>query len=273
MGDSHFDVHTNPATATRGVSRYPNGPAIWACAELGHGFRLVERTNGYAWLGGTDVIGDLDHGYPGWTAANLLDSYDGIHFPVAHALTKDFDAVLIQCGGNDAAGVDGLTAAARVAAVGTAMKASGKPVIITGVFPRGPVRGVVERDRIRQLNEALPALCEANGLLWLPWHTLIETDADGYATPTHLVDWSGSQVHVNSLGGQLLGRCLSEFLVRHFTIGNRWTPPPVGILNGLPRTHTCPVLPGGFLAPGDSRGPGPLHFPNLPTNMVRHGRR
>lgn len=228
LGDSHFDVHTNAATTTRGISRYANGPAIWACAELGHSIRLVDRSNGYVWGGATGVSGDLDHGYPGWTAANLLTSYDGVHFPVTHALTKEFDAVLIQCGGNDAAGAGGVTPAERVAAVGTAMKVKGKPVIITGVFPRGPVRGAVERDRIRELNADLPALCEMNGLLWLPWYTLIETDADGYATPTHIVDWSSSQVHLNSLGGQLLGAALSEFLVQHFTIGGEWTPPPVG---------------------------------------------
>lgn len=224
LGDSHIEVHTNPATATRGASRYSTGPAIWTCSRFGQGIKLVARTNGYPSGNGSD----LDHGYPGWSAGSILTSWDGIHYPVAHALTKEFDAVLIQCGGNDVALVDAATAAARVVAVGNAMKTSGKPVIITGVFPRGPKRGVIERDRIRQLNELLPGLCETSGLLWLPWHSLIETDQDGYATPTHIVDWSTSQVHVNSLGAQLLGGALSDFLERHFTIGASWTPPPVG---------------------------------------------
>ena len=222
LGDSHIDSHTSSPTATQAGYFRSDGPVNFSRVSLNKAFDLVERSNGYST---GSALPDLDHGYPGYTAASILTTFDGSYYPVTHALTKDFDVVLVACGGNDVSGGDdGATAAANVIAVGNAMKAAGKPVIITGIFPRSSASGSTIRDEIDAANAALPALCAANGLLWLPWHTAVETDGSGYATTNHV--WDG--VHLTPAGAQAVGAELTTFIETHFALGDVFVPPADG---------------------------------------------
>ena len=222
LGDSHIDSHTSSPTATQAGYFKADGPVNFSRVSLNKAFDLVERSNGFPT---GSALPDLDHGYPGYTAASILDTYDGSYYPVTHALTKECDAVLVACGGNDiAGGADGATAAANVIAVGNALKAAGKPVIITGIFPRSSAAGIAIRDRIQAANAALPGLCSANGLKWLPWHTAVETDVDGYMTSNHTADGT----HLLPAGAQAVGAELTEYLQANFRLGAAFSPPADG---------------------------------------------
>lgn len=241
LGDSHIEAHANARNTVIGPLRKIQGFSLITQAELNHSFALVSRLNGYP-TGA--VLEDIHHGYAGRTSAELTNGftgYTGANSPSSYALTTDFDAVLICAGGNDVATVDGPTAAAQIVALGVKMAGSGKPVIIGGIFPRMALRGQVpltqeqsntERDRIAAANAALPALCSANGLLWLPWHTEIETDEDGFATDRHLINLTSEGwrdgTHLLPLGAHVVSRPLTALLQSRFITGTPFEPPADG---------------------------------------------
>lgn len=190
--------------------RGPFGPAQ---ARLGWPFTFAVRTNG----GDTGtILNDLDHGYGGYTNEYLRTGYPQPNptiFPVTHALSVGPDAILYCVTGNDLAG--GATSSQSLAQITltlAALKASGKPVYLTNVLPRGS--GIADastyRDKKDDLNTSLVTLASQSRVPLLQWDSYV-SDEDGYL-PTDYQQGGGDMVHLNNAGGLLLVQPLADFL-------------------------------------------------------------
>ena len=137
---------------------------------------------------------DRDHGYSGITVHGLVVGRnesegwipEGL-IPVADACATDADIYVLEGGTNDL-GLPATKVISRIEAYWEYFRSRGKEVIALNLPPYGSGGGVAARDRVNEVNAALPGLAQAMGVTLIDIHSLVSLDPNGLATTESIWD-------------------------------------------------------------------------------------
>jgi hypothetical protein len=162
---------------------------------------------------------DMDHGYSGWTLRQLLDGQTwsggpGFIRPMDDAYAANADCYVLEGGTNGLAGLTAATIIAQITEYWTWFRSRNKPVIALDILPLGTAYApwtTSDRDKVMEVNAALPAIAASLGVTLIPTHPLVGKDVNGFVSTDYL--WDG--VHPSGKFALAISQALAAVLLPH----------------------------------------------------------
>jgi hypothetical protein len=163
---------------------------------------------------------DMDHGYSGWTLRQLIDGQTwsggpGFIRPMDDAYAANADGYVLEGGTNDIIGQTSATIISQITEYWTWFRSRNKPVIALDVLPLGTAYALpwtnAHRDKVMEVNAALPAIAASLGVTLVPTHPLVVKDGNGFVSTDYL--WDG--VHPSGKFALAISQAIAAVLQPH----------------------------------------------------------